>query len=218
MVPAYNEEKNILEVIKKLKGLKRFYKIIVIDDGSQDRTYEIAKKTRIIVISHKRNKGKGEAIKTGLTYIKKIKQIDGAVIIDADMQYEPKESLKIIEGLKKADFVMGYRDFSKMPFRHMVGNFVWKNVFNLFFDTNLRDTNCGLIAISKHCFEKILIHGGYIIETVMLISAIKNGLIIKQVPVKVRYKEVSTITRGIRMVMGILIFMIKEGVKYRFKK
>ena len=61
LIPAYNEEKSILEVIRKLKSLRKFYKIIVIDDGSEDRTYEIAKKTRVIVISHKKNKGKGKA-------------------------------------------------------------------------------------------------------------------------------------------------------------
>jgi glycosyltransferase involved in cell wall biosynthesis len=215
LIPAYNEENNILEVIRKLKRLRTFYKIIVIDDGSKDRTREIAKKTRVIVISHKKNKGKGEAIKTGLKYIKKMRKVDGVVIIDADMQYEPKESLKIIEKLKEADFVMGYRNFSKIAFRHRLGNFVWKTTFNILFGTSLKDTNCGLVGLSKKCFDKLKVHGGYIIENSMLASAVKGNIKIYQVPVKVKYKNISTVRRGIKMVLGVLIFIIKEGLDYR---
>ena len=218
LIPAYNEENNILEVIKKLKALRKFYKIIVIDDGSRDRTYELAKKTKVVVIAHKINRGKGEAIKTGLNHIKKIKQIDGIVIIDADMQYEPKESLNIIKKLEEADFVMGYRNFSKIAFRHRLGNFLWKTSFNLLFGTSLKDTNCGLVGLSKNCFNKLQIHGGYIIENAMLASAVKQNIKIAQVPVDVSYKNVSGIGRGIRVVLGVFIFIIKEGIRYRLER
>ena len=218
MIPAYNEEKNILEVITKLKRLRKFYRILVIDDGSTDRTYEIAKKAKVIVTSHKRNRGKGEAIKTGLKYLRGLRGIDNVIIIDADMQYEPKESLKVIKALQKADFVMGYRNFSKISSRHRFGNFVWKTCFNILFGTSLKDTNCGLIGLSKRCFGKLKIHGGYIIENAMLASAVKNNIKISQVPVSVTYKDISGIARGIRIVLGVFVFILLEGIKYRLEK
>ena len=75
---------------------------IVIDDGSTDRTYEIAKKMNIVVIKHSENKGKGEALKTGFNFIlKNLPKIRNVVIVDADMQYSPKDSIKILDPLIK---------------------------------------------------------------------------------------------------------------------
>ncbi len=59
------------------------------------------------------------------------------------------------------------------------------------------------------------VHGGYIVENSMLVSAIKNKLKIGQVSVNVRYKKISGITRGIKVEAGVLIFILKEGFKYR---
>jgi glycosyltransferase involved in cell wall biosynthesis len=217
LIPAFNEEKNILEVINKTKKLKKIDKIIVVDDGSIDRTAELAKKAGAIVIRHEKNKGKGEALKTGFNYISKIRDIKNIVLIDADLQYEPKEALKLLTSLNDADLVMGYRDFSKLPFRHKLGNFVWKTSFNLFFGTKLKDTNCGLIALTKGSVKKINVHGGYIIENSMLASAVENNLKIKQVLVNVNYKKISGIKRGIKTVLGVFIFIFKEGIKYRLR-
>jgi glycosyltransferase involved in cell wall biosynthesis len=217
LIPAFNEEKNILEVINKTKKLKRIDKIIVVDDGSVDKTAELAKKAGAIVIRHEKNKGKGEALKTGFDYISKLGGIKNIVLIDADLQYEPEESLKLLKALESADVVMGYRDFSKLPFRHKLGNFVWRTFFNLFFGTRLKDTNCGLIALTIDSIKKMDIHGGYIIENSMLASAIKNNLKIKQVLVNVNYKKTSGIERGIRVEAGVLIFILVEGIKYRMR-
>jgi glycosyltransferase involved in cell wall biosynthesis len=215
LIPAFNEEKNILEVINKTEKLKKFDKIIVVDDGSKDRTAELVKKTKAILIRHAKNKGKGEALKTGFNYISKFRDINNVVLIDADLQYEPKEALKLLTALKDADLVMGYRNFSNLPLRHKLGNFVWKTSFNLFFGTSLKDTNCGLIALKKDSIKKMDIHGGYIIENSMLASAVKNNLRIKQVLVNVNYKKISGVMRGMKTVLGVIIFIFKEGIKYR---
>ena len=118
LVPAYNEEDNVQEVIDRLKKIKVVP--IVVDDGSTDRTSEFAKKRKAVVLRHEKNKGKGEALKTGFKYIlQKCKGAKYVVIIDADMQYPPEESIKLIEVLKQgADLVTGYRDLEKIPFRH----------------------------------------------------------------------------------------------------
>lgn len=219
ILPAYNEEKNIKLVIREARQALPNSFLLVIDDGSTDGTYEIAKSSGVTVLRHEENKGKGEAIKTGLNYLMK-RRIDFFLIADTDRQYKIIDGKKILKVLEKgkADFVMGKRDWSKVPFRHKLGNLVWRASFNLLFGQKLEDTNCGFVGFSKRVAEKIRdsIHGGYILEDEMLISAIKNGLKVKQVPVDVVYRKRSGFLRGVRMVLGILIFILVEGIKYRF--
>lgn len=221
LIPAYNEEDTIEEVIRRITKDSSLIPL-VIDDGSVDGTYHIAKKTGAAVIRHKKNKGKGEALKTGLNYIRKnYPRIKYIVIIDGDLQYPPEETFKVLKPLKKgeADFVMGYRKWKTIPLRHRLGNFVWRISFNLLFRTNLKDTNCGLVGFTRKSIGKIgNIHGGYIIDNMMLAKAVENGLRIKQVLVSVHYREKSGIRRGIRMVLGNLIFIVTEGIKYRLSK
>ena len=213
IIPAYNEGKNITEVIKRAK--KFVEETLVIDDGSTDRTFELAKKAGSTVIRHKKNKGKGEALKTAIRYLKN-KKFDYAIVIDADLQLYPEDTPKLISKLKQScDLVMGDRNIFKLPFRHFLGNFVWRTVFNLFFGTKLKDTNCGLIAFKKSSIKKLKFVGGYIIETTLLASAVKNGLKICNVPVRIKYHSLSGVRRGIRVVLGVFISIIKEGIRYR---
>ena len=220
LIPAHNEEKTIQKVIKHLKSLN--LNSIVIDDGSIDNTSKLAKKSGALVIRHDENKGKGEALKTGFNYIlKNLPEVNNVIILDADMQYSPKDSIKILDPLikGKADLVMGYRDWSTVPLRHNFGNFVWRSIFNLLFETKLKDTNCGFMGLSRRALKKMKkAYGGYIIENMMLIDALKNKLKIKQVLVSVTYKRKRDVFSGLRMGLGVLVFIIREGIKYRFSK
>ena len=66
--------------------------------------------------------------------------IENVVLVDSDLQYDPKESVKILNSLesREADLVMGYRNWRKVPFRHKLGNFVWRNFFNILFASGRR--------------------------------------------------------------------------------
>jgi len=218
LIPAFNEEKNIQEVILRLKKSPKINSIVV-DDGSTDSTAKLVKELGVTIIKHETNKGKGEAIKTGFNYIlKNHPETKYVVLIDADMQYLPEEVERILEPLEnnEAEFVMGYRNWRTVPFRHKLGNFVWRTLFNFLFETNLKDTNCGYMGFTKDVMKKIKrLYGGYIIENTMLVEVLKNNVKIKQVPVTVVYKHKSKISHGIRMVVGILIFIFIEGLKYR---
>ncbi|MEM0333317.1 MAG: glycosyltransferase family 2 protein [Candidatus Aenigmatarchaeota archaeon] len=217
IVPAYNEEKTIGEVIKRLKKLK--FKVLVIDDGSKDKTYEIAKSLKVDVIRHEKNRGKGEALKTAFDYLKN-KKFSSCIIIDADMQFLPEEAPKIAKMVEKGyDIVMGARNWSKVPFRHKLGNFVWRFLFNLLFGVKLKDTNCGFIGLSRKALSKIeKIYGGYIIENSILAEGVRKNMKITNVPVKVFYHKKSKFVRGIKVVSGVSIFIIKEGLKYLLSK
>ncbi len=221
LIPAYNESKHIASIVRQVAkiGLKP----VVIDDGSTDDTREIAVESGAICIRHDRNKGKGEALKTGLEHIlKHYTNFDYLILIDADNQYAPREALKILHELEEAgaDFVMGYRNWSIVPFRHQLGNFVWRTAFNILFGTKLKDTNCGLMGFNKKAVQKIKdnILGGYIVDNSILIGVLKNRLKISQVEVEVSYHRKSGIGRGARVVLDVLYYIVKEGLKYRFKK
>lgn len=218
LLPAYNEEENIQAVIKEAKKYLPKSKIVVVDDGSTDKTYRLAKKTGVTVIRHEKNKGKGEALKTGFKYFLKSSE-DVVIVADTDRQYQIKDADKLLKPIehRQADFVTGYRDWGILPFRHILGNFVWRTFFNLLFGTRFKDTNCGFIALTKNAMKKIRhTGGGYIIENAIFIDALRNNLRIRQVPVDVIYREKSGVVRGGRVVLGVLIFIVREGLKYRF--
>ncbi len=216
--PAYNEEKNIKGVIEDAKKYLPNSFILVVDDGSTDRTYEIAKKCGVKVIRHKVNRGKAEAIKTGLNFLLK-KGIKIFVLADADGQYRLNKVSNLIKPILKgeADFVMGCRNWKEVPYRHRLGNLVWRSTFNFLFGTKFRDTNCGFVAMNRRAARiiKKRIYGGYILENSMLIACLREGLRIKQVPVEVHYKRKRGL-EGIRIVLGVLIFIIRQGIKFRW--
>jgi len=220
LFPAYNEEKNIGEVLKEAVSLVPKNRIVVVDDGSTDRTEEIVKSFRVFLVSHSINKGKAEAIKTGLKFLLKKKDFKAVAICDSDGQYSVKDALRLLEPIKngKADFVMGFRNFKNIPFRHRLGNIVWRSFFNLLFGTKFFDTNCGLMAMNRKAAKIVVnkIHGGYILENSVLIAILKEGLKADQIPVEVTYKRKRGLISGIRIVLGVLIFILQEGLKHRF--
>ncbi len=219
LVPSYNEEDHIKELITRLKKIPKL-KTVVVDDGSTDSTADAVKRMGVTLIKHARNKGKAEAIKTGFNYIlKNYPQVGYVVLLDADMQYYPEDADKLVKPLEngEADFVTGYRDWSKVPFRHRLGNFVWKATFNLLFGTNFKDTNCGYMALNRRTMEVMgrILHGGYILENAMFVEAVKRRLRVNQVPVRVVYNEIRGVVIGSRVVAGLLLFILREGFKYR---
>jgi len=216
LVPAYNEEKTIRKVILRVKKIGLIP--VVVDDGSGDKTYEVAKKAKAVVFRHEENKGKGEAIRTGLKHLLKKDDVKYIVVIDADMQYPPEEAIKLIKPFEEetADFVSGYRLPKEIPYANRFGNFVWKIFFNFLFKTNFKDTNCGLIAFNMKA-GKVLIKsafGGYIIDNAIRMEIAKNKLKMAQVYVKVHYGR-RIISKFARMAFGNFFFILLEGFKYR---
>jgi glycosyltransferase involved in cell wall biosynthesis len=220
IVPAYNEEKNIEEIIARLKKSGIFP--IVVDDHSSDRTAELAKATGATVLTQESNMGKGQAMRAGIDYLmKNHPDAEYIVFIDADMQYAPEDARRMVDALKKAgaDIATGCRNWSTVPFRHRLGNLVWRTTFNLLFGTKLKDTNCGLMAMRRDAVEKIKdgVKGGYITENSMFIEALKGKMKVEEVDVPVTYRKISTIKRGVKTVGGVYIFILREGLKYRIK-
>jgi glycosyltransferase involved in cell wall biosynthesis len=114
IIPAYNEEKMIggvvRGVVKELKKWARDFRIFVVDDGSGDRTGELARKAGAIVVTHKMNRGLGAALGTGLM-LARDRGVDVMVTFDGDGQHNPQDIKRVVEPVAKseADFVVGSR-------------------------------------------------------------------------------------------------------------
>jgi len=210
IVPAYNEEKTIGEVVRRLKKVGIFP--IVVDDGSTDRTCEMLNED-VKVLKHNGNMGKGEALLTAFDYIFHREDIDYVVIIDGDLQYNPLEAPRLLKYLKNdwADYVIGSRNWSEVPFRHRLGNSVWANLFNSLFNMDLKDVCCGFVAMKFEVMKDLDVSSGYIVDIDMLIQASEIGYRIRNAPVSVSYRETSGIKRGVRMVLGIMAFMVERS-------
>lgn len=191
VVPAYNEEGTVKELVKKLKSLrllKTRKEIIFVDDGSNDKTAQILAKTKeIIFIKHRKNKGKGAAVATGL----KNARGDILLIQDADLEYNPKDIPRIIKPIVdgKSEIVYGSRNLGKRtsyssPLYYAGGLFV-EFLTNLLLGTKITDSITGYKAFTKRVYEKIspLRSRGFEIEAEITAKSVKNGFNIFEVPI-----------------------------------
>ncbi|OGH24740.1 MAG: hypothetical protein A3B47_00530 [Candidatus Levybacteria bacterium RIFCSPLOWO2_01_FULL_39_24] len=188
--PFWNEEKNIVKVVNSAisvaSKIAEKWEIIMIDDGSSDKTIEIAKKLLesslgLRLIAHKPNRGYGAALKEGLNNAR-YKLI---VFTDGDGQFDFSEVVRFIEKINKADMVIGYRQKRRdHPFRHflMILLKIWDFIFFGFY---FRDIDCGFKMFKKDSLKKILPlrSEGAMITTEILARAKKANLKIEQVRV-----------------------------------
>jgi glycosyltransferase involved in cell wall biosynthesis len=146
IVPAYNEEKGLPIVLTQLlKIVNDGYEILVIDDGSKDGTSEAAKKFPVTLIKHEINKGKGEALKTGLAHARGEK----IILIDSDGSYPADFVPKIAESLDSNDLVFCSRKYGmeNIPRFNRLGNYVFRNMIKLVYGFKPYDPFSGLYGV-----------------------------------------------------------------------
>jgi len=192
-LPAYNEEKMLAETTQKivnvLQKIANDYEIIIVDDGSRDKTGEIADKLasenkKIRVIHHHPNRGYGAAVKSG-TYAARFPWV---VLFDADGQFDFTEITKFFKKQKEtnADIVWGYVLERKVPFVRKVNTFLWRCVVSLVFGLKVKWIDCGFRLFRKEIVQKIPkleSERGAFISSEFLIKAKKSGFKIAEVMV-----------------------------------
>ena len=160
VVPVFNEEKTLVEILNQLKLLKDFcnLEIIIVNDGSSDKSKEIIINNDNLyskAIHFEKNMGKGKAVIEGL----KLCSGECALIQDADLEYSPNDIVKFLEKIVKnnADFIMGSRfignERSVLNFWHMVGNKFITILFNIFNNTTFSDIYCCYYVFKMNCID-----------------------------------------------------------------
>lgn len=193
-LPAYNEEKMLAVTTQKvdsvLKKIAGDYEIIIVNDGSKDKTGEIADKLasqnkKIRVIHHHPNRGYGAAVKSG-TYAAHYSWI---VLFDADGQFDFTEITKFFKRQRETntDIIWGYVLERKVPFARKINTFLWRTVVSLIFGLKVRWIDCGFRLFRKEVVDKISkleSERGAFISSEFLIKAKKSGFKIAEVKVR----------------------------------
>lgn len=189
LIPAYNEEKSIAGVVLNIKRFVSF--VIVIDDGSSDRTACLAREAGAFVIVHKDNKGKGAAIKTGFGEM--IRQnMDAVIIMDGDGQHDASEIPAFIKKTLEtsADIIIGNRmdNPEGMPFIRNMTNKFTSCIISKVIKARISDTQCGFRLIRTWLIPKMdLTTMLYDTESEMLLEAAELGASFENVSIKSIY-------------------------------
>jgi glycosyltransferase involved in cell wall biosynthesis len=192
IIPAYREEKHVGDIARRTR--LQLDHVLVVDDGSNDQTARRAREAGAEVIVHDQNRGKGEAIKTGLRHWFD-RQFTRVIILDSDGQHLPEEIDRFIAAAATAAdprFFLGNRmnNVAGMPFlRRIVNRYMSKQISGLC-GQRIPDTQCGFRMLDRQLIPELL--GGsdrFDYETEMLIIASRKGYRIESVPITTVYSD-----------------------------
>jgi glycosyltransferase involved in cell wall biosynthesis len=219
VVPVYNEGKNILILLNKIKeNISIDDEIIVVEDGSVDNTLDEIKKFECKLLIHEKNIGKGQSLIDGIDSAKG----DIILFLDGDGQDDPSEIPKLLDGINKGyDFVIGSRfveDDKKKITRYTktaLSNINWFGnkgltfFINFLFGLNIKDTQSGFKCFKRDSIKNLnLVSKKYEIETEIIIKSKRDKLKILEVPV-FRYERKYGESKLFDIPFGRLIFMLK---------
>jgi glycosyltransferase involved in cell wall biosynthesis len=189
-VPAYEAERTIGGVVDELSAELPGVPVLVVDDGSRDRTAAVAREHGARVIAHDRNRGKGRAIRTGLAHARD-ERFDVALTVDADGQHPARSARAVLEASSDPHvLVLGVRDLVRAgaPPANQWSNGVSNYWLSLFLRRTMRDTQCGL---RRYPVARALALGarahGYAFEAEVLLRAVHDGVPIVEQPIDVVY-------------------------------
>ena len=218
VIPAYNEGPNLGLVLGDTNNILQKmgfpYEIIVVNDGSQDNTADVARKYGVILINHEENMGKGTALINGFRKAKG----DIIVTMDADGSHRAEDipflifpmlnggSVEAILGSRFVD-EKGRRSTSSL---HLIGNRIINFLILMSTGRYISDSQCGFRAFKKNALGKIALHSsGFDIESEMTIKMLKNGFTVMEIPIrcdprKNGFTRISSFKDGFNIVKTII--------------
>lgn len=193
VIPAYNEEDGIAEIANRVLSVRQPLKdigiedleLLVVDDGSSDRTVEIASNIQgVTIVQHPQNRGYGGALKTGFS------QASGELIgfLDADGTYPPEYFPQLCQAaLNGADLVVGSRRGgaeSHMPPMRKLGNFIWSNLLTVLGNQRIQDPASGMRVFKRSILDQVYpLPDGLNLTPVMSTRAVHEGVLYKEIPI-----------------------------------
>lgn len=191
LIPAHNEGETIARVIRIARPL--VHGIIVVDDGSEDRTALVSKDEGAVVLSHARNLGKGMALRTGFAYALR-HGFDAVITLDGDGQHDPEEIGKFLSAYEgdRGDIIIGSRLWNPkaVPKYRLIPNRIGIFCISRAAGCRIEDTQSGFRLYRKEVLEQIQLTGtGFETESEVLMKAGRRGFRIHCIPVAAIYHE-----------------------------
>ncbi len=218
IIPVFNEENTILEILEKVKKVPIEKEIIIVDDGSTDRTREILKNIkdeRIKIIFKEKNQGKGSAIREGLKVVKG----DIVVIQDADLEYNPNDWIKMIELMEKenVEVVYGSRVLGKnkkSSFLFYLGGRILSLIANILYNAKITDEPTCYKMFKKQVINSINLKcNGFEFCPEVTAKIRKKGFIIYEVPISYNPRNIK---EGKKIRLKDFFIAVWTLIKYRF--
>jgi glycosyltransferase involved in cell wall biosynthesis len=186
LIPAWNEEAFIGPVIE---ATRTQLPVLVVDDGSQDGTPDLAAMAGAEVVRHKENKGKGQALITGFNWALQ-RDFDAVLTLDADGQHDPTEIPKFVSAYKDnaGDLIIGRRDFKQMPFPNRFANPIGSWLLSKVLKQRIYDNQSGYRLHTRKLLESLdLQTSGFELEVEVVMQAVCMGMTIGWVPIRTIY-------------------------------
>ncbi|MFH0964800.1 MAG: glycosyltransferase family 2 protein [Planctomycetota bacterium] len=210
VLPAYNEEANIERAVDALRAaLRRFasdYEILIVDDGSSDRTGEIvdalaAGDGRVRAFHHRANRGYGAALWTGFSNASK----ELVFYTDSDNQFDVAEIGRLLDRIDENDIVVGYRVDRQDPVARRLFAWCFKQLIRVAFGLRLRDVDCAFKLFRRGFFDSIVVESvRFFVDAEMMAKARRLGLRVQEVGVRHFPRAAGSSTVRIRVIFQTL--------------
>jgi glycosyltransferase involved in cell wall biosynthesis len=192
VIPAYNAGRTIAELIQRVRELVDRKDVVVIDDGSQDETSQLALLAGATLLMHNGNKGKGEALKTGFGFVL-AHDYSAVITMDADLQHAPDS---IPDFIRRAQSFSGIligtreRNLRIMPFARWLTNQLTSVIVSILSGTTVRDSQSGYRLIPIEVLREVQLKSSkYDLESEILIKAARKGFGIEEVSISTIYRD-----------------------------
>jgi len=212
VIPAFNEEQSIAEVVAGLRAAAAWQELLVVDDGSSDATAARAEAAGARVVSSPYNKGNGAAVKTG------IREAHGEVVllIDADGQHDPQQALDLVASIGVHDMVIGARSARDQSPVRALGNLVFTALASWLTGRPVPDLTSGFRAARRERLLEILhlLPNGFSYPTTSCLAFLKAGYNVAFVPIRARARSGQSKIRPLRDGVRFLLIIFKIVTLY----
>jgi glycosyltransferase involved in cell wall biosynthesis len=217
LVPAYNEELGIAATLERLKQVVAplHAEILVVDDGSTDRTAELATASGVRVIRHDTNRGYGASLKTGLRNT----DADWICITDADGTYPCERIPDLVEHMSRYDMVVGARTGANVaiPLIRRPAKMFLNVLANVLTGQKIPDLNSGLRVFKRTCSDRYmhLFPSGFSFTTTLTMSMLNDDLLVKFVPIDYFARAGQSKIRALRDTYGFFMLILRMTVIFK---
>jgi glycosyltransferase involved in cell wall biosynthesis len=218
VIPTYNEEESIGSVLDHIQEVMASssvsYQVLVVDDGSTDRTVEIVKSRGVEIVRHPTNRGYGAALKMGIRHARH----EVIVITDADGTYPNEEIPHLIELMADYDMVVGARTGEEVhiPLLRRPAKWFTNTLANYFARTRIPDLNSGLRAFRKELALRFypILPDGFSFTTTITLAMLTNGYLVGYVPINYHQRVGRSKIRPVYDTLNLTLLIVRTTIYY----